>query len=118
MGAAASVQSIPPSDLSFVAVPPTDPNEPLPFPKHGVHLSFANEFIAECGGRTALEGLTTTEVNDQFVKPATFAAQSSYCDMLTSQMSCCCGSGNGLHFSCVEISFFGCCGCFELSLQG
>ena len=86
MGAAASIQQsqqVP--DLSLVVVTPTDPNVPLPFPKHGVHLSFAHEFIAECGGRDALERLTTTEVNDQFVKPATFATQSSYCDMLTSQ---------------------------------
>ena len=60
-------------------------NEPLPFPKDGVRLSFVNQFIAECGGRDALEGLTTTEMSDNFVKPATFSNQSSYCDMLTSQ---------------------------------
>ena len=85
MGAGGSVQQIPDRPLSVVIPPTDDTNKPLPFPKHGVHLSFANQFIAECGGRDALEGLTTTEVNDQFVKPATFAAQSSYCDMLTSQ---------------------------------
>ena len=32
-----------------------------------------------------MKGLTTTEVNDKFVKAATFATQSSYCDMLSSQ---------------------------------
>ena len=59
-----------------------DCNKPLPFPKHGVRLDYYHEFIAACGGRDALKGLTTTEVNDKFVKAATFATQSSYCDML------------------------------------
>ncbi len=54
----------------------------LDFPKHGVRLSFYNHFVDLCGGRNNLEGLTTTEVCERYVKPATFTLQCSYCDML------------------------------------
>ena len=57
----------------------------LPFPKTGVTLSFASEFFTACGGRSELEGLTTTEVNEKFVKAMTAPFQSSFCDMLTNQ---------------------------------
>jgi tetratricopeptide (TPR) repeat protein len=58
------------------------PFDPHTFPQHGVQLSFLDQFLQECGGRAALEGLTTTEVCDQFIKPMTKSSQSSYCDFL------------------------------------
>ena len=81
MGGGASVVPSRPSSAS------ADCNKPLllPFPKHGVRLDYYQEFIAACGGRDSLKGLTTTEVNENFVKPATAHFQSSYCDMLSSQ---------------------------------
>jgi len=59
--------------------------EPLKFPKDGVRLSFVKEFFDFCGGRDKLEGLTTTNVNDQFVKPATASSQLSFCEHLKGQ---------------------------------
>ena len=59
--------------------------KPLPFPKHGVRLSFYSQFVEECGGRDALVNLTTTDVCERFVKPATARLQASYCDVLTRQ---------------------------------
>ncbi|GFH59439.1 hypothetical protein CTEN210_15915 [Chaetoceros tenuissimus] len=58
-------------------------HETIPFPKNGIKLSYLlNEFIDECGGREALEGLTTTDVCNQFVMPATKDYELSYCDMI------------------------------------
>lgn len=53
------------------------------FPKDGIHLSFLNEFILRCGGRDALIGLSTGEVVEKFIKPATAEMQASYCTLLT-----------------------------------
>jgi hypothetical protein len=57
----------------------------LPFPKDGVRLSFATEFINSCGGRDQLSGLTTNDVCERFVKPPTLAFKSSYCEFLRAQ---------------------------------
>jgi len=59
----------------------------LPFPKDGIRLSFLAEFVLLCGGPAALQGLTTTDVNEKFVKPMTAATQQSFCEMLRSQSS-------------------------------
>lgn len=56
--------------------------ELTPFPKFGVKLSFIDDFIEDCGGLEALEGVTTTDLCEYFVKPATSRSQSSYCDIL------------------------------------
>ena len=52
------------------------------FPKHGVKVKFFCDFIENCGGKEALTGKTTTEVCEEFVKPATLKAQASLCDLL------------------------------------
>ena len=57
----------------------------LPFPKDGVRLSFIQEFFNFCGGREKLEGLTTTDVCNEFVKPATESSQLSFCEYLKFQ---------------------------------
>ena len=54
----------------------------LPFPKEGIKLSSWDIFINECGGRSMLEGLSTTDVNNQYQKPLTVHTKSSYCDYL------------------------------------
>lgn len=41
------------------------------FRQWGITLKMVDEFVAECGGRSKLEGLTTREVNRLFVKPLT-----------------------------------------------
>ena len=53
-------------------------------PKAGVTLAFVvDEFIEkDCGGRSNLRGLTTTEVCEKFIKPKTQEQQISYCDYL------------------------------------
>lgn len=57
--------------------------ESIPFPNNGMKLSFLlNEFVKEWGGREALEGLTTTDICNKFVMPATKDYELSYCDMI------------------------------------
>jgi hypothetical protein len=58
------------------------PFDPHTFPRYGVRLSFLDEFLDECGGRSALEDLTTTEVCEKFIKPVTESSESSYCEFL------------------------------------
>jgi hypothetical protein len=57
----------------------------LPFPKDGIRLSSINVFYNACGGKDKLIGLTTTEVNEKFLKSITESSQSSYCELLKSQ---------------------------------
>lgn len=57
----------------------------LPFPKLGVKLSFIGNFYDICGGKTNLDGLTTTDVCNNFIKPLTDKHQSSFCEMLDQQ---------------------------------
>jgi len=58
------------------------PSSTLPFPKDGIMLSTMDVFYNECGGKDKLEGLTTTEVNDKFLKPITLSSRLSYCEYL------------------------------------
>ena len=57
----------------------------LPFPKDGVKLSFASEFIEMCGGKEKFVGLTTNDVCTKFIKPPTEKFKSSYCEFLRAQ---------------------------------
>jgi tetratricopeptide (TPR) repeat protein len=54
----------------------------LVMPKHGVKLSFFDEFVNSCGGRTELTGLTTTDVKDKFVLKWTEQYKCSFNDLL------------------------------------
>ena len=57
----------------------------IPFPKHGVKVSFLNKFVETyCGGRNKIQGWTTTDVNDKIVKPVSAASKSSFCEFLKS----------------------------------
>eukprot|EP01041_Mallomonas_annulata_P013717 gene13717-29173_t len=58
----------------------TTTDRQIPFPKIGVRLSVFRYFIKECGGKSELIGLSTTEVCDRFLKPLTYADGASYCD--------------------------------------
>ena len=59
--------------------------ETIPFPKHGVKVSFLNKFVEiYCGGRNKIQGWTTTEVNDKIVKPTSAASKLSFCEFLKS----------------------------------
>lgn len=52
------------------------------FPKLGVKLSFIDEFIEFCDGKSRFEDLTTTDVCENFVKPITNDAKCSFCELL------------------------------------
>jgi len=67
--------------MSVAAVPASS----LPFLKAGVAVSFLEEFISHHGGRSRFDGLTTTQVCEEILKPVTVAAQSSYCEYMESQ---------------------------------
>jgi hypothetical protein len=51
-------------------------------PKHGVKLSFIDEFINSCGGPSKLNGLTTTEIKEKFILPMTEQHKCSLNDLL------------------------------------
>lgn len=56
------------------------------FPSSGVKLSYIeNHFYELCGGKKNLEGLTTAEVCEQYIKPATAEEQLSLCELLHRQ---------------------------------
>ena len=51
----------------------------------GVKLSFLDQFIKKCGGRSHLKGMSTMDVMLKWVKPDTEASKLSYCELLESQ---------------------------------
>ncbi len=53
------------------------------FPIHGIQLRFIlTEFLSRHGGREKFVGLTTKEVCETIIKPATESCKLSYCEML------------------------------------
>lgn len=76
--------------MSIIAANKVTPLEPSaahlaetrPFPSLGITLGGIDAFVKRCGGRAALEGLTTTDVCEQFVKPQTVTDELSYCDVV------------------------------------
>jgi hypothetical protein len=54
-----------------------------PVPKSGIRVRFFQKFIEQFGGEATFHELTTMDVCDQFVKPATKDRMISYCDYLT-----------------------------------
>eukprot|EP00736_Rhodelphis_marinus_P001575 Rmarinus@m.5908 len=53
------------------------------FSKLGLSLHVLEEFIMrQCGGRESLEGLTTRDVFQRYMKPFTQNSQTSYCEIL------------------------------------
>ena len=54
----------------------------IPFPKHGVKVSFFRLFIDGFGGIQAFEGKTTTDVNETIIKPMTRATNKSACEYI------------------------------------
>ena len=59
----------------------------IPFPKEGVKLCTFLEFIELNGGKSAFQDLTTTDVCNNFLKPNTETAKSSYCELLRNNNS-------------------------------
>ena len=54
-----------------------------PFSKLGLKLPYLlNDFVSLCGGRAALEGKTTDEVNMEFQKKITGSLKLSFCDYI------------------------------------
>ena len=60
-------------------------SETLPFPQEGISITAVNKFIELCGGKSLLQGMTTTEVNNEALMPLTFAYKTSYCGLLDRQ---------------------------------
>ncbi|KAJ3414435.1 Kinesin light chain 3 [Chytridiales sp. JEL 0842] len=58
--------------------------DPLHISTEGVRLSFFTDLIAALGGRDALKGLTTTEVNQRYITPSTKSSGLSVVDTLIS----------------------------------
>ena len=48
----------------------------------GVHLCELDDFISKCGGPIVLQGLTSTDVCNQHLKPMSLVAGKSYCEEL------------------------------------
>ena len=81
MGAAASINIASPERRNSISATIAH------FPADGVKLSYFQSFLDECcrNDRRALEGLTTADVCEKFVKPATSSLLCSYCDLLRKQ---------------------------------
>ena len=74
----------------------------------GVRLSFLQEFINNCGGKSVLE-VTTINVCERFVKPATAPLGGSYCDLLRLTNSSVVGINcSSLYFSCLGFQISRC----------
>jgi len=65
----------------------TDTSTAIDFPKEGLTVGAIVDFVESCGGRAKFKGLTTTDVNNMFLKPLTYLMRESYCDHLRSQHS-------------------------------
>ncbi|KAJ3030004.1 Kinesin light chain 3 [Rhizophlyctis rosea] len=72
------------SETAAIDITPSTAMDDLPL--LGVQLSFLDTFIDECGGRQKLEGLTTGQICDSFVKPRT-KPSTSLCDQLFASTS-------------------------------
>ena len=57
------------------------------FRSDGIRLSDITEFVAQCGGRNKLKGLTTTVVKNKYLKPMTHSKKFSYCELLKNKNS-------------------------------
>jgi len=57
----------------------------FPFPCNGISLGVFPFFIESCGGKNKLEGMTTADICEKFVKPKTLETRLSYCDWLSMQ---------------------------------
>ena len=57
------------------------------FPKLGMKCSRFEEFIDKCGGRDSLREKSTTQINDEYLKPLTITKGLSYCDTLLDEIS-------------------------------
>lgn len=56
------------------------------FPKHGVTISYLNQFIEQYGpDHDGFQGYTTTDICNLVVKPLTIIHESSFCDLLLLQ---------------------------------
>jgi hypothetical protein len=72
-------------------VPSSAPPPPLPsppsddFPMDGLPPSFLRDFIEANGGEAAFQGLTTSQVRQQFIVPQTQASALSLCAQLRMQ---------------------------------
>ena len=71
-----------------------------------------NVFYNECG-KDKLEGLTTTEVNERFLKPITLSSQLSYCEYLKQTLIV--GIAT-VFITCMEIWILTCNECSWISL--
>eukprot|EP01040_Poterioochromonas_malhamensis_P003283 gene3283-3501_t len=69
-----------------------------PITNYGVKLSYFTQFIEAFGGREAFQGLTTTDVCEKFVKPATADEQCSWIEHLQSDNSSAVGRLGALYF--------------------
>jgi hypothetical protein len=58
---------------------------PGELPKLGLRLKYLDDFVAACGGKSELEGLTTADVCERFIKPWTLESKTSFCDWLKLQ---------------------------------
>ena len=57
----------------------------------GIRLSYLDEFIAKCGGRNSILGLSTTEVMEVSIKSATYESKLAFCEFLVAE-----GHGNSV----------------------
>lgn len=56
------------------------------YPKDGIQINTFALFITNMGGRAALEGKTTADICNNFIKPLTLDRRISYCEYIKLEM--------------------------------
>lgn len=67
-------------DSTLVNAAASETTPVVVLPKLGISLDGLKEFVEKCGGKTALQGLTTRQVFEVFVKDMTTNTVGSYCE--------------------------------------
>jgi tetratricopeptide (TPR) repeat protein len=92
MGGKSSTLGVGPRDEAVASTAIEDvPND---FPKLGLRLNYLNELIVACGGRAELDGLSTADVGERFIKPWTWDSKTSFCEWLNLQAHPAVGKAN------------------------
>lgn len=91
---------LPDLPMSIMPSPPSSPGytteDVISFPKLGLKVKGLAQFISLCGGEEELNGLTTSQVCEKYLKDVTRDVKMSYCNKLLSEGHD--SVGNATHF--------------------
>ena len=77
----------------------------LRIPRAGCRLSVFDRFIADCGGWESLQGLSTKEVCERFLRPMNSASNTPYCEVVRRRDATAIGLANVYVVHCWSCNF-------------